>query len=246
MHWLRIAKHISVSGMMGIGYALCRDLPAQLLRRAGRDRRDTHVDRRHVCLTSILRPAVPVRELSGVTAALTPMVCLSTLFPRSACPATASSLIAFACFTEQSRYGGAGNSWKKSTVHRGMFHSIPALIIASELTFLCYYSDEVSSPSVDGCRCRASGFFISSDYSTKMLQCFSGMEFAFGLKKSAGQCVEVHGQRKPFSNGFHSGDCSCFLTWGITETVSGVSGTVGLQDKHRRFLKNHFRAGERS
>ena len=30
----------------------------------------------------------------------------------------------------------------KLTVHRGMFHSIPALLIASELTFLSYHSEE--------------------------------------------------------------------------------------------------------
>jgi membrane-bound metal-dependent hydrolase YbcI (DUF457 family) len=36
------------------------------------------------------------------------------------------------------RYGGA-TVLGKLTVHRGMFHSIPALIIAAEITFLCYY-----------------------------------------------------------------------------------------------------------
>ena len=40
------------------------------------------------------------------------------------------------------RYGGA-MVLGKITVHRGMFHSIPALLIAAESTFLCYYSPEV-------------------------------------------------------------------------------------------------------
>jgi membrane-bound metal-dependent hydrolase YbcI (DUF457 family) len=33
--------------------------------------------------------------------------------------------------------------WRKLTVHRGMFHSIPALIIAAEVTFLAYHSDDI-------------------------------------------------------------------------------------------------------
>ena len=40
------------------------------------------------------------------------------------------------------KYGGAF-MLGKLTVHRGMFHSIPALLIASELTFLAYYSQDV-------------------------------------------------------------------------------------------------------
>jgi hypothetical protein len=40
------------------------------------------------------------------------------------------------------KYGGAF-LLGKLTVHRGMFHSIPALLIASELTFLGYHSEEM-------------------------------------------------------------------------------------------------------
>jgi hypothetical protein len=40
------------------------------------------------------------------------------------------------------RYGGAF-LLAKLTVHRGMFHSIPALLIAAELTFLAYHTDDL-------------------------------------------------------------------------------------------------------
>jgi membrane-bound metal-dependent hydrolase YbcI (DUF457 family) len=41
------------------------------------------------------------------------------------------------------RYGGAA-VLKRLSVHRGMFHSIPAMFIASELIFLAYVSDQVA------------------------------------------------------------------------------------------------------
>ncbi|MEZ6123639.1 MAG: metal-dependent hydrolase [Planctomycetaceae bacterium] len=82
----------------------------------------------------------PVRELFGVTAALAPLLLLqhTQTLGISQDRAMLFSLLLYGGV----RYGGAA-LLGKLTVHRGMFHSIPALLIASELTFLGYYNPDV-------------------------------------------------------------------------------------------------------
>jgi hypothetical protein len=41
------------------------------------------------------------------------------------------------------RYGGSAMLMRLS-VHRGMFHSVPAMVIAAELAFLAYKSNSTS------------------------------------------------------------------------------------------------------
>lgn len=79
----------------------------------------------------------PVRELFGLTAALAPLLLLqhTSKLGISGDRAMLFALLLYGAV----RYGGA-TVLGKLTVHRGMFHSIPALIIAAEITFLCYYS----------------------------------------------------------------------------------------------------------
>ena len=78
----------------------------------------------------------PVRELFGLTAALAPLLLLqhTSKLGISGDRAMLFALLLYGAV----RYGGA-TVLGKLTVHRGMFHSIPALIIAAEITFLCYY-----------------------------------------------------------------------------------------------------------
>jgi membrane-bound metal-dependent hydrolase YbcI (DUF457 family) len=82
----------------------------------------------------------PIQELSGLTAAITPMILLQHVndLGMNSDRAMLCGMLTYAAV----RYGGA---WLlgKLTVHRGMFHSIPALLIAAELTYLSYHSDEV-------------------------------------------------------------------------------------------------------
>ena len=82
----------------------------------------------------------PIRELSGVVAAFAPLLLLhnAQAVGVRGDRAMLFAIIAYAAV----KYGGAF-LLGKLTVHRGMFHSIPALLIASELVFLCYHSDEL-------------------------------------------------------------------------------------------------------
>ena len=82
----------------------------------------------------------PIQELSGLTAAMAPLILMQHVHDlgMNSDRAMLCGMLTYAAV----RYGGA---WLlgKLTVHRGMFHSIPALLIASELTYLSYHSDEI-------------------------------------------------------------------------------------------------------
>ena len=81
----------------------------------------------------------PVRELSGVVAAVAPLLAVRHLVDVTG---TVDGMILTGGLIYLGvRYGG---SWllKKVAVHRGMFHSVPALAIAALLTFLAYKSDD--------------------------------------------------------------------------------------------------------
>jgi membrane-bound metal-dependent hydrolase YbcI (DUF457 family) len=81
----------------------------------------------------------PIQELSGLTAAMAPVLLMPHVheFGMSSDRVMLLGMLTYALV----RYGGA---WLlgKLTIHRGMFHSIPALLIAAELTFLTYHSNE--------------------------------------------------------------------------------------------------------
>ncbi|MCA9049865.1 MAG: metal-dependent hydrolase [Planctomycetaceae bacterium] len=82
----------------------------------------------------------PVRELSSLTAALAPLL---MLMHTSSLGVSGDRAMLFALLLYGLvRYGGAA-ILARLTVHRGMFHSIPALIIAAELTFLGYHNPDI-------------------------------------------------------------------------------------------------------
>jgi membrane-bound metal-dependent hydrolase YbcI (DUF457 family) len=78
---------------------------------------------------------VPVRELFGLAGAVVPLLLLRRLarFGLSA----EETLLAVAGLYAGIRYGLA-NVFKHLTVHRGMFHSLPAMLIAGLLVYLGY------------------------------------------------------------------------------------------------------------
>lgn len=82
----------------------------------------------------------PVRELSGVIAAVAPFIAIRHLV--DVIGSIDGLILAGGLIYVAVRYGGA---WllAKLCVHRGMFHSIPALGIASLLAFLGYKSEEI-------------------------------------------------------------------------------------------------------
>ena len=84
--------------------------------------------------------SVPVRELFGLAAALTPFL----LFRRLATLdfSMEEVLVILAVVYLLIRYPLA-IVFKKMTVHRGMFHSLPAMLIAGLSVFLVYHSPDV-------------------------------------------------------------------------------------------------------
>lgn len=83
----------------------------------------------------------PVREIFGLLAAAAPVVLMPRLLQWGQDPETAMLL---AILLYAGIRGGGAMVLGKLAVHRGMFHSIPALLIAAELTFLGYKSDSLS------------------------------------------------------------------------------------------------------
>lgn len=84
---------------------------------------------------------VPVRELFGITAAGFAAVAYFPLRKRLGLPPEQALVIAGAIYFFI-RYVVA-NSFRKITVHRGMFHSLPAMLIAGLVVFLGFHSDDL-------------------------------------------------------------------------------------------------------
>jgi len=82
---------------------------------------------------------VPVREMSGVSAAIVPLLLMPRLMmhgmSQEGILATLAGLYLFI------RYGV---SWvlRRASVHRGMFHSIPAMLISGLIVYLEYHSPD--------------------------------------------------------------------------------------------------------
>jgi hypothetical protein len=83
---------------------------------------------------------VPVRELSGVAAAATPFLLIRRL--QGAGFTMDQMLVLLGAVYLFIRYGVAA-LFKHVTVHRGMFHSIPGMLIAGLLVFLGYRHPDV-------------------------------------------------------------------------------------------------------
>ncbi|MCA9085401.1 MAG: metal-dependent hydrolase [Planctomycetaceae bacterium] len=132
-------EHITVSGMLGVAYAaaavfmggfsIVQGIVAGIL---------TWIAGMLPDLDS--ESGRPVRELSTMTAALAPLLLLqhTNELGISGDRAMLFAMLLYGFV----RYGGSA-VLAKLTVHRGMFHSIPALIIAAECTFLGYHSPQL-------------------------------------------------------------------------------------------------------
>ncbi len=131
-------EHVSVSGMLGIGYAFAAIFLLGF----------TAVQAAIAAILTWISGMLPdldsetgrpIRELFGVTAALAPLLLLQH---TNSLGISGDRQMLFALVLYGAvRYGGA-SVLSKLTVHRGMFHSVPALLIASQLTYLCYHSEE--------------------------------------------------------------------------------------------------------
>ena len=133
-------EHISVSGLLGVAYGLLATFglgftPVQ----AGLCGTLTWVAGMLPDLDS--QSGKPIRELFSLLAAIVPIVMFRRLFEWGY-NEEGAMLLAVLLYASV-RYGGAMLLGMVS-VHRGMFHSIPALLIAAQATFLAYKSDQMS------------------------------------------------------------------------------------------------------
>ncbi|MEO2034302.1 MAG: metal-dependent hydrolase [Planctomycetaceae bacterium] len=203
-------EHISVSGMMGLGYAFAAIFVF------GYSGVQAAIAAILTWIAGMLpdldsETGLPVRELSGVTAAVAPML----VFQHSASIGVASDRVMLVSLLVYGgvRYG-APSILGRLTVHRGMFHSIPALLIASELTFLCYFSEELRVRMLMAVGVGIgflSHLVLDEMYSVQ----WNGVRIR--LKKSAGSALKFMG-KEPLSNGLTLG-ILMFLTWASLDSA---------------------------
>jgi LexA-binding, inner membrane-associated putative hydrolase len=82
---------------------------------------------------------IPVRELFGLAGAIVPLLLLERLKRVGLMPEQVLVIMAGAYLLV--RYG-LSRIFKRVTVHRGMFHSVPALLIAGLAVFLMHTSEQ--------------------------------------------------------------------------------------------------------
>lgn len=84
---------------------------------------------------------VPVRELFGLAAAVIPLMLVRRLMHAGM---SAEGILATLLFSYMFIRYFAANLFKQFTVHRGMYHSIPAMLIAGLCVYLAYHSPDRS------------------------------------------------------------------------------------------------------
>jgi membrane-bound metal-dependent hydrolase YbcI (DUF457 family) len=82
---------------------------------------------------------IPVREMFGLFSVIVPLLLLPRLLKHQLSPEQITVILGGMYLGI--RYG-LSYLFKRITVHRGMFHSIPALLISGMLTFLIYHHSE--------------------------------------------------------------------------------------------------------
>ena len=132
--------HITLSTTLGVAYGVAGvqfgDMPESVGVLAGA-----------LCSVSGMLPdldsdsGVPIRESLAFAAAAVPML----MVPRwRALDFSPETIVMAGCIIYLAIRFGVGLLLKKYTVHRGMFHSIPAAIIATEVAFLVYAREDIT------------------------------------------------------------------------------------------------------
>jgi hypothetical protein len=183
-------EHITVSGMLGAGVGLAstfafgftpvQGMLAGWLTAIGGILPDLDSD-----------SGRPVREMFGLTASVLPLLLLGRVLHWTGLPGDPETImVLFLAMYLIIKYGLAAIVARVS-VHRGMFHSVPALLIAAESVYLAYPSQQlrVKLLMAGGI---AVGFFshllLDEMYSVQ----WSGVRVT--LKKSAGSALKMFGQ----------------------------------------------------
>ncbi len=184
-------EHISVSGLLGLGYGLTATLAFDYLPVQGM---------LAGCLTAVggMIPDLdsdrgrPVRELFGVVGAVAPLLLVNP-FSRflGGQPDPEVVMLFIVVMYLLIKYGGA-SLVSRLSVHRGMFHSIPALGIAAELVYLSY-----PNPLVRVKLLMAGGMAIGilSHLLLDELYSIQIKNMRIRLKKSAGTALKMVGER---------------------------------------------------
>ncbi len=127
---------------------------------------------------------VPVREMFGLAAAVLPLL----LLPRFVhAGMTREAILATMLFGYIFVRYGVSQVFKKLSVHRGMYHSIPAMLIAGLVVYLAYHSPERNLRLLMGVGVMigfASHLILDEIYSVD----FRGAKIV--LKSSAGSAVK--------------------------------------------------------
>ena len=133
----------------------------------------------------------PAQELFGLLAAVAPLLLVGRVLSWLGLPADREMvMLGIVVLYLFIRYVVA-KIVSRFSVHRGMFHSIPALLIAAELAYLTYPSESSRVKFLVGAGV-ALGFFshllLDEIYSVEI----SGVKV--GLKKSSGTAIKMFGE----------------------------------------------------
>lgn len=182
-------QHITFSSVLGAGYAVAMwqlnfEWPQAVL--AG-----------VLCAFSGMLPDLdsdsgrPVQELFGVIAAVVPLFFLRRL--RRAEISTEATILIMVGIYLFIRFGVSA-FFKRVTVHRGMFHSLPAALIAAELLFLACDSTEPHGPAM-----MAGGVLIGflSHLVLDELWSVNSQGLAIRLNKAAGSALKLASRSMP-------------------------------------------------
>ena len=91
---------------------------------------------------------IPVRELFGLAAAVVPLLLMRRMMHAHM---TTEAILASMLFAYVLIRYGAANVFKQFTVHRGMYHSIPAMLISGLCVYLAYHSPDRGIRLLLGC-----------------------------------------------------------------------------------------------
>lgn len=133
----------------------------------------------------------PVREVFGLTAALAPMLLMRRLLEWGG--DTDGAMFLAVILYVAIRYGSA-RVLGTFSVHRGMFHSIPAMLIAAELAYLGYKSESIHVRALMGIGVAigfASHLILDEIYAVE----WTGVRIK--LNKFAGSAVKFFGHSWP-------------------------------------------------
>ena len=177
--------HITASSLMGIGYGgaafMLYDVPWQTCVLAG-----------GLCGVSGMLPDIdsdsgtPLRESMAFAAAVVPMMLLNRLQQWQM--SHELMILAGAAVYLLIRFGGSA-MLRRFTVHRGMFHSLPAALIFGEIAFLLASGDEIL-------RAYKAGGVVLGYVTHLLLDELYSIEWSRGrlrLKKSFGTAMKLFG-----------------------------------------------------